>query len=321
MLVANVAPDFRTVCTGKYSNGVIAPVKEIPSKTNAVLDFPPRSAEKRFRSWFVPQGMPQEEAASVIEEFNKNSNSSPTAVTLRTFPEVGDLARQLDALMACSGVCPNPASDFGVLQDFYQWLMNLDRDEAGRYYSEVLYKQILDRGFIGGGPPADARPTHFVTVVSSPALIGLAHRLFQFEHVMILHTAPVQEVPGRSSRIDFSKQAQQARNLFPEGTQRNVQIKPFKYQPELAGKQLWDSLKEGFAQHLGSFIENVDAGRVMWDMTSGLRIFSHVLEKSFARPGDWMLAINQQWSPQHENRIPCTETLVAWRHSQKEHET
>lgn len=308
MLIKEVFPDFRTVCTGRYSNGLITRVAHVSEKTVAALEFPPRALEKRMVNWFVPSGDACDEATKTIESYDK-SMATPTALTIRSFPEFRNFDQQLNALLASSGVCPDPQADFGVLQDYYQWLLALNVDQANAYYDEVLYEQILQRGFVDSSP-RDARPTHFVTVVSSPALIGLAHRLFRFKHVLILFTVPAAD--GPLNRVDFSGRAHQARNLIQQAD--GILVKEFIYRPELTGQELWHDLETEMTEHIRSFVGGADPGLVMWDMTSGLRIFSHVLEKSFAREGDWMLAINQQWSSQQQNRIPCTETLVAWQH-------
>lgn len=312
MLEKGCRPDFRTIATGRYATGRIVPVSHIREKTLGVMEFPPRQSEKRFTTWFVPAGEGCDIAARTIEEHDLTA-SQPTQLMLRQFPEFSDLQKQLNSLLACSGVRPDAASDFGVLQDYYQWLQALDFNEGNKYYNEVLYKQIVDRGFVGGLPD-EVRPTHFVSVVSTPALIGLAHRLFRFENVLILHTVPEIVIPGQQQRIDFSEKAKQAKDLIEIGFQKNVSIQPFKYRAGLAGMNLWDSLASNLRQHVEPFIKNVQPGRVMWDMTSGLRVFSHVLEKKFARRSDWMLTINQQWSAQQGNRIPCTETLLVWQH-------
>ncbi|MCA9259606.1 MAG: hypothetical protein KDA61_10425 [Planctomycetales bacterium] len=314
MLREQVRPGLRTASTGRYVDGAIGAVGHVAAKTQAVLEFPPRSPTKRLTHWFVPAGECVRVARETAARRAARSIRS-TPLEVRGFPEVDDFRRQLSALAACSGVEPPATSDFAVLQDHYQWLQSLSASEADDYYHRTLYPQIVRRGFVDG-PPPDARPTHFVTVVSSPPLIGLAHELFRFERTLIMYTSPTEAASISENRSDFHQRAEEARRLIDPKRRAGVVVAPIRYRPELAGASLWSSLRCEMENSVLQFIRDVGRGRVMWDMTSGLRIFSHVLEKSFARPGDWMLTINQQWSAQRGNRIPCTETIVAWKHGE-----
>lgn len=311
MLQTQTSPDFLTVCTGRFENGRIAPVSHVFQKTKAVLEFPPRSEVKRFRNWIVPPGSGIDEVSKAIAAFG--NDSSATQLTVRVFSETGDIQQQLNTLLACSGMRPDPGASFVDLQDFYQWVIEHDPNQANEYYQKVLYQQILERGFVGG-PPSEARPTHFVAVVSSPELIGLAHRLFRFERALILYTAAADASSPDSKNADFSDRATAAKGLIEGDGCPDALPAPIEYQPTLSGPALWKSIRDAMSPHVNEFLKGVQPGGVMWDMTSGLRIFSHVLEKSFARRGDWMLAINQQWSSRRGIRIPCTETLAVWKH-------
>ncbi len=65
------------------------------------------------------------------------------------------------------------------------------------------------------------------------------------------------------------------------------------------------------------YLDEFPGGSVMWDMTSGTKLFNFVMLNSLARPGDWMLYIKQEWSGQRDERIPLTESAILWQHGSR----
>jgi len=316
MLLENVSPDYRTVCTGKWEGDGIKKISHAEQKTRTVFEFPRGALERYIHHWFVPTGDNTEQASKELEALFLKSPDHP--ITLRQFPSSGDIHKSLCPLFARSGVKPQDEAEFSVLQEYSQWLRQHDQDAADEYYRETLYKQICVRGL--GREEMDPKPTHFVAVVSSPALIGLAQELFRFSNVLILYSMPDDdddpEAHSPQHHLNFSEKAGNAKELISRGTSPNCRIVPesFMYRANLSGSTLIRDLAKEFENPISEFLADVEPGLVMWDMTSGLRLFSHLLEKRFTRNGDWMLSLNHQWSAHFDHRIPCTETIVFWRH-------
>ena len=312
MLIEHKFPDYQTACTGAWQEGRgIVSVGKLPEKTEAVFSFPRGAAQRGIRNWFVPSDENANQAATRLRELSRSTDLMIRPLARRTT----DVDRVLAPLLASSGIRPQPDAEFAVLQTYYQWLLEKNVAEAEDYYNRVLYEQIGQR-FLSHPGSMDPRPTHFVSVVSTPALIGLAHQLFRFTKVLILHTAPERSYgPQDHHPLDYSDRAQQAEqllNLAPD----DCEVSPIVFRVELAGRALRRDVAEEMAKSIVPFLEGTNAGQVMWDTTSGLRIFSHSLEKRFARHGDWMLNLMSQWSPHSNNRIPFTESVLLWRHGE-----
>ena len=312
MLIENKNPDYQTACTGAWQEGRgIVSVGKLSEKTEAVFSFPRGGVQPGIRNWFVPSDENVNQAAKRLETLSPSGDLMIRPLARRT----NDIDRVLAPILASSGVQPQPDADFAVLQTYYQWLLDKDVAAAEDFYEQVLYEQIGQRCLSHPGS-MDPKPTHFVSVVSTPALIGLAHQLFRFEKVLILHTAPEGSFePSDRHPLDFSGRARQARQLT-RLTQIDCDVQPIVYRGDLAGRELLMDVAREMARHIDPFLSGTTAGQVMWDTTSGLRLFSHSLEKRFARQGDWMLNLASQWSPYTNNRIPFTESVLLWKHGE-----
>jgi hypothetical protein len=313
MLQVDQAPDYRTAATGKW-DGRLVQVGHLQQKTRAVAEFPRGGGQRRIVNWYVPEGENAAEADRTLEDLQRHG--SKLSLNVRTLSALQPhVLRALAPLFASAGLRPDDQADPSVLQAYYQWLQSTDPGQAEDYYSQVLYQQICRRALADPGP-MEPRPTHLVSVVSSPALIGLADQLLQFQHILVLYTVPeIHVAPAEPHGLDFAQRAQQVKQLIDGGADK-CSLRPFVYRAERIGHDLLQDVAQEMAEPIRSFLDGIAPGRVMWDTTSGLRLFSHTLEKRFARPGDWMLYLHHQWSARTNQRVPLTESVLIWKHGQ-----
>jgi hypothetical protein len=209
---------------------------------------------------------------------------------------------------------PDPeTSPFPVLQMWYRRLLRLDPNAADGYYKSVLYRQIAAR-FLSHPGDLVPRPTSFVSVVSTPAIIGLAQELFGFRQVLVLYTIPDPESLESTDKHpnDSTARAEEVSALL-KGKCLSVECQPFAYRSSLSGQAIRSDVTEAMRKPVTQFLQGAAPGEVMWDTTSGLRLFSLTLEKVFARPGDWMLNIAAQRESNNQ-LIPFTENVLVWKH-------
>ncbi len=313
MLQVDQAPDYRTAATGRW-DGHLLRVGHLQQKTRAVAEFPRGGLERRIVNWYVPEGENAAEADRTLEDLQRLGGR--LSLNVRALSALQpDVSRALAPLFASAGLQPDDQADPSVLQAYYQWLQATDPGQAEDYYSHVLYRQICRRALADPGP-MEPRPTHLVSVVSSPPLIGLADQLFRFQRILVLYTVPEGIVaPAEPHPLDFAQRAEQVKQLIGGGADK-CSLRPFVYRAERIGHELRTDVAQEMADPIRSFLDGIPPGRVMWDTTSGLRLFSHTLEKRFARPGDWMLYLNHQWSAKTNQRVPLTESVLVWKHGQ-----
>jgi hypothetical protein len=313
MLQVDQAPDYRTAATGAW-DGRLVRVGHLQEKTRAVAEFPRGGVERRLVNWYVPEGENAAEAERTLKHLKREDGQ--LALNIRSLSALQpDVSRALAPLFASAGLKPDDHADPSALQAYYQWLQATDPDQADDYYRDVLYQQICRRALADPGP-MEPRPTHLVSVVSSPPLIGLADQLFRFERILVLYTVPEGAVvAGQTHPLDFSPRAVEAQRLIT-GSADKCSLQRFVYRAERIGHELRLDVARAMAEPIETFLDGIAPGRVMWDTTSGLRLFSHMLEKRFARPGDWMVYLNHQWSARTNRRVPLTESVLVWKHGE-----
>ena len=246
-------------------------------------------------------------------------------LTIREFRETLKRSARsaIGTLLARSGRKPNDDCTLAELTAHEQFLREQDEKLAKQFYDNHLFPRIKKKCVAGSS--LEPLPRALISVVSSPAIIAIATQFFQFDNVLILYTVPfddsveIGDSDLDSSHINQWRQAILAKNMLEEGSRKVVPIlQRFKYDPSISGDQLRKSLvvEISNAVHETKLLNQYStAGEVMWDLSSGLRIFSHVLEKGqgLAREGDWLLNLNHAWSSKTERRIPFTESLVVWK--------
>ncbi len=156
-----------------------------------------------------------------------------------------------------------------------------------------------------------------IAAVSTPELIGIAVQLFQIKSVLLFHTIDENDVPDELKGVcEFSEKAQAAKMLAVQGgcDPENIQLVPIPFGGERSKSNAWSYIEERVRRPIEDFLGGDASQSTLWEMTSGLRVFSHVFEKQFARKGDLMCVISSLWRADRSVRIPLTEELIVWSH-------
>lgn len=298
--------DHLTVSSGRWEEGSgICAVGGVKRKTRAVAEFPRKSAPC-IRNWFLP--------AHNVSEATETLEEMGSQVLLQSLPASNaNPRRALARLLAVSGVRPGPDADLNALTAYYEFLRAWDTDKADKYYNEELFDQVIDRCVVDQRAFV-ARPKCLISVVSSPALIGIATNLFRPENVLILFTEgdPADRQRGQNVS-EYADRANQAEKMVTKAGANPIKS-GFVFQPQLSGRNLQASVTRNMMAQVHDILERFPAGQLMWDVTSGLRVFTLAMHNRLARHGDWMLCLSHVWSGQRNHRIPLTESVLLWRH-------
>ena len=306
MLLLDIEPDFKTISTGSWDNDRIGTVGNIDLKTEAVRRFPygishpnPEGSRATFTDWFVPDGnLPQAKSAAEQSEFNRDDFKILGFDASSSTPE-----RVLGTALASSGAAPGKNATLTELATFQQFLLEKgSTQQAEQFYRSHIFEKVNEL-FVLDKKIEQVEEFTLIVAVSTPAIVGICCRAFPVKKVIIVYTD--------QSMITRATDAMQ----FAEAAGvKDVELKQFDYDPKLTGQSLLDHTSSGLQKAVKDELSQTEPGKIMWELTSGLRLFTHILEKKLARKGDWMIHISQPWDATTNYRIPFTESLIVWQH-------
>ncbi|HBJ35202.1 MAG TPA: hypothetical protein DDZ51_10700 [Planctomycetaceae bacterium] len=156
-----------------------------------------------------------------------------------------------------------------------------------------------------------------MVAVSTPALVGIAVELFRVKRVLMFYTIPADDVADElRSAVDFTERMHAASSLAvaagcPEEAIVSI---PVAFGGAESRGQAWSYLEGKLATAISDFRRSSESGSLLWECTSGLRVFPHLFEKCFAQRGDQLMVLSSLWQSQSDHRIPLTEELILWTH-------
>jgi len=316
-------PDLGVIASGAWNSAHgIHSVGSIDEKTRAVVgcgfdrtDDARDPAWPVFHTFCVPDGSNKRDA-----EKTRDRLAGLAATPLRVVPMLQNLADPTQSIgrfvAAQGGEPPEDCRDFAELTAFYQWLRGNDVVRANGFYEHRLYPQVV-RGCIGGNGRSVTANSGLVVAVSTPALVGIAVELFRVKRVLMFYTIPADDVADElRSAVDFTGRMHAASSLAvaagcPE--EAIVSIPVALGGAESRG-QAWSYLEGKLATAISDFRRSSESGSLLWECTSGLRVFPHLFEKCFAQRGDQLMVLSSLWQSQSDHRIPLTEELILWTH-------
>lgn len=320
--------DPAVAATGQWNERQgVGSVGEIAAKTQTLMrcyatlesEQPPTVDRDwpEFHTFCVPDGPNRNEAIKTNDCLTKEAGVAP----LRIVPmQPGHSTAQaaIGRLVAAQGMEPaDHCDDFLELTAYYQWMRKHDATMASDYYRRRLYPRVAEacRGTLGSEP--EAMPGSLVAAVSSPALIGIAVELFRIERLLLFYTVPGEDVPEElRGAVDFTQRMQQAVALATAaGCQpHDIQTQAIPFGGEGMRGRSWEYLSRVLPPHVRRFRRKGTGDQLIWECTSGLRVFPHVFEKEIARSGDVLMVLSSLWQNREDNRIPLTEEVILWKH-------